>query len=132
MVYENVIHTQKTLAKRYGISIAALQQWYPYAGIVKPKKRGGYFDAATVEIADIFYVAIRIRRLTFEEYLQQVIPVGGLDAYLQKVNKITLYDFLTKYISPQERENEIVQAVIRRIDRYEAYKSASYSATNIA
>jgi hypothetical protein len=37
MVYENVIYTQKTLAERYGISIAGLQQWYPYAGIVKPK-----------------------------------------------------------------------------------------------
>ena len=80
MVYENVIYTQKTLSQRYGISIAALQQWFPYAGIVKPKKRGGYFDAATVEVADIFYVAIRIRRLTFEEYLEQVIPAGGLDA----------------------------------------------------
>jgi hypothetical protein len=132
MVYENVIYTQKTLAERYGISIAGLQQWYPYAGIVKPKKRGGYFDAATLEIADIFYVAIRMRRLTFEEYLQQVIPVGGLDAYLQKVNKITLYDFLTKYIPDEEKENEIVQAVIKRIERHEAYKSASTTATNFA
>ncbi|MHC5719627.1 MAG: hypothetical protein ACYTX0_48195, partial [Nostoc sp.] len=86
MICENVIYTQKTLAERYGISIAALQRWYPYAGIVKPRKRGGYFDATTVEIADVFYVAIKIRRLTCEEYLQQVIPAGGLDAYLQKVN----------------------------------------------
>ncbi|BAZ40339.1 hypothetical protein NIES4101_63000 [Calothrix sp. NIES-4101] len=132
MAYENIIYTQKTLAQRYGISIAALQRWYPFAGIVKPKKRGGYFDSATVEIADIFYVAIKIRRLTFEEYLKQVIPAGGLDVYLQKVNNMSLYEFLTKFISPQERENEIVQAVIRRIERHEAYKSASYSATNIA
>jgi hypothetical protein len=132
MVYENVIYTQKTLAERYGISIAALQQWYPYAGIIKPKKRGGYFDAATLEIADIFYVAIRMRRLTFEEYLQQVIPAGGLDAYLQKVNKITLYDFLTKYISDEEKNNAIAQAVIKRIERHEAYKCASTTATNFA
>ena len=132
MVYENVIHTQKTLAERYGISIAALQQWYPYAGIVKPKKRGGYFDAATVEIADIFYVAIRIRRLTFEEYLQEVIPAGGLDAYLQKTNHITLFDFLTKYISDEEKNNAIVQTIIRRLERHEAYKSASTTATSVA
>ncbi|NJL61503.1 MAG: hypothetical protein HC903_06330 [Methylacidiphilales bacterium] len=132
MVYENVIYTQKTLAERYGISIAALQQWYPYAGIVKPKKRGGYFDAATLEIADIFYVAIRMRRLTFEEYLQEVIPCGGLDTYLQKVNKITLYDFLTKYISEEEKNNAIAQAVIRRLERHEAYKSASTTVTGIA
>ncbi len=83
MICENVIYTQKTLAERYGISISALQKWYPYAGIVKPRKRGGYFDAATVEIADVFYVATKIRRLTYKEYLQQVIPAGGLDAYLQ-------------------------------------------------
>lgn len=132
MAYENVIYTQKTLAQRYGISITALQRWYRFAGIVKPKKRGGYFDAVTVEIADIFYIAIKIRRLTFEEYLKQVIPTGGLDVYLQKVNNMSLYEFLTKFISPQERENEIVQAVIRRIERHEAYKSASTTATNIA
>jgi hypothetical protein len=131
MVYENVIYTQKTLAERYGISIAGLQQWYPYAGIVKPKKRGGYFDAATLEIADIFYVAIRMRRLTFEEYLQQVIPAGGLDAYLQKVNKITLYDFLTKYISDEEKNNAIAQAVIKRIERHETYKPASTTVTSV-
>lgn len=132
MVYENVIYTQKTLAQRYGISIAALQRWYPFAGIVKPRKRGGYFDSSTVEIADIFYVAIKIRRLTFEEYLEQVIPVGGLDPYLRKVNSITLYDFLTKFISHEEQENEIVQAVIRRIERHEAYKSASTTVTSVA
>jgi len=131
MVYENVIYTQKTLAERYGISIAALQQWYPFAGIVKPKKRGGYFDASTVEIADIFYVAIKIRRLTFEEYLQQVIPAGGLDCYLQKVNSMTLYDFLTKHISEEEQANEIVQAVIKRIERHEAYKPASTTVTSV-
>jgi DNA-binding transcriptional MerR regulator len=125
MVYENIIYTQKTLAERYGISIAALQHWYPYAGIVKPQKRGGYFDAATVEIADIFYVAIKIRRLTCKEYLQQVIPVGGLDTYLQKVNNMTLYDFLTKHISEAEKNNPIVQTVIRRLERHEAYKSVS-------
>lgn len=132
MICENVIYTQKTLAERYRISIAALQRWYSFAGIVKPKKRGGYFDSSTVEIADIFYVAIKIRRLTFEEYLQQVIPAGGLDPYLQKVNSITLYDFLTKYISDEEQENEIVQAVIKRIERREAYKSASTTVAGIA
>lgn len=132
MICENVIYTQKTLAERYRISIAALQRWYPFAGIVKPKKRGGYFDASTVEIADIFYVAIKIRRLTFEEYLQQVIPAGGLDPYLQKVNSMTLYDFLTKYISDGEQENEIVQAVIKRIERHEAYKSVSTTVAGIA
>lgn len=92
MIFENVIYTQKTLAERYGISIAALQRCYRYADIVKLQKRGGYFDATTVEIADVFYVAIKIQRLTCEEYFQQVIPAGGLDAYLQKVN--AAFDFL--------------------------------------
>ncbi|NMG08768.1 hypothetical protein [Brasilonema sp. UFV-L1] len=132
MICENVIYTQKTLAERYGISIAALQRWYPYAGIVKPRKRGGYFDAAAVEIADIFYVAIKIRRLTCKEYLQQVIPAGGLDAYLQKVNDLSLYDFLTKHISNEEKNNLIVQTVIKRIERHEAYKSTSTTVAGVA
>jgi hypothetical protein len=132
MICENVIYTQKTLAERYGISIAALQRWYPYAGIVKPRKRGGYFDATTVEIADTFYVAIKIRRLTCEEYLQQVIPAGGLDAYLQKVNDVSLYDFLTKHISDEEKNNPIVQAVIRRIERNEAYQQSGRDFAGVA
>ncbi|MBD6615324.1 hypothetical protein FNW02_05565 [Komarekiella sp. 'clone 1'] len=132
MICENVIYTQKTLAERYGISIAALQRWYPYAGIVKPRKRGGYFDATTVEIADIFYVSIKIRRLTCEEYLQQVIPAGGLDAYLQKVNDVSLYDFLTKHISDEEKNNPIVQAVIRRIERNEAYQQSGRDFAGVA
>lgn len=132
MVCDDVMYTQKTLAQRYDISIAALQRWYPFAGIVKPRKRGGYFDASTIEIADTFYVAIKIRRLTCEEYLQQVIPAGGLDAFMQKVNGISLYDFLTKHISNEERENYIVQAVIKRIERNEAYKSASTTVASVA
>lgn len=132
MVYENVIYTQKTLAERYGISIAALQRWYPYAGIVKPRKRGGYFDAAVVEIADTFYVAIKVRRLTCDEYLDRVIPAGGLDAYMRHVNGVTLYDFLTKHISEEEKANLIVQAVIKRIERNEAYKSTSATVAGVA
>jgi len=132
MICENVIYTQKTLAERYRISIAALQRWYPYAGIVKPRKRGGYFDGTTVEIAGIFYVAIKIRRLTCEEYLQQVIPAGGLDAYLKKVNDVTLYDFLSKHISNEEKNNPIVQAVIRRIERNEAYQQSGRDFAGVA
>ncbi len=132
MICENVIYTQKTLAERYGISISALQQWYPYAGIVKPRKRGGYFDAATVEIADVFYVATKVRRLTYKEYLQQVIPAGGLDAYLQKVNNLTLYNFLTKHISESEKNNPIVQSVIRRIERNEAYQQSGRDFAGVA
>ncbi|ABA25303.1 conserved hypothetical protein (plasmid) [Trichormus variabilis ATCC 29413] len=115
-----------------GISISALQKWYPYAGIVKPRKRGGYFDAATVEIADVFYVATKIRRLTYKEYLQQVIPAGGLDAYLQKVNGLTLYNFLTKHISDEEKNNPIVQSVIRRIERNEAYQQSGRDFAGVA
>ena len=52
----------------------------PIRGNRETQEAWRIFDAATVEVADIFYVAIRIRRLTFEEYLEQVIPAGGLDA----------------------------------------------------
>ncbi|MGB3640713.1 MAG: hypothetical protein WBA39_24525 [Rivularia sp. (in: cyanobacteria)] len=129
---ENVIYTQKTLSERYGISIAALQHWYPFAGIIKPKKRGGYFALDAVEIADIFYVATKIRRLTHEEYLEKVIPAGGLDKFMQETNGISLYDFLTKYIPDEERENLIVKAVIRRLERNEAYQRSSSGFANHA
>ena len=51
---------------------------------------------------------------------------------LQKrlVNKMTLYDFLTKHISEAEQNNPIVQTVIRRLERNEAYQSASITATS--
>lgn len=127
---ENVIYTQKSLAERYGISISALQQWYPFAGIVKPKKRGGYFALDAVETADIFYVAIKIRRLTREEYLNKVIPAGGLDKFMREVNGMNLYEFLTKHIPWKEKENLIVKAVIRRIERDETYQRSSSEFAN--
>ncbi|WP_414620827.1 hypothetical protein [Calothrix sp. CCY 0018] len=129
---ENVIYTQKSLAQRYGISIAALQYWYPFAGIVKPKKRGGYFALDAVQTADIFYVATKIRRLTHEEYLEKVIPAGGLNKFMMQVNGISLYDFLTKHIPDEEKENPIVKVVIKRIERDEAYQRSSSGFANHA
>ena len=126
----NLIFTQKTLAKRYGISIAALQCWYPFAGIVKPKKRGGYFALDAVEVADIFYVATKIRRLTHKEYLEKVIPAGGLDKFMQQINGVSLYEFLTEHIPEEEKENPIVKAVVRRIERDEAHQYSSSSFAN--
>ncbi|NJM23180.1 MAG: hypothetical protein HC907_33215 [Richelia sp. SM1_7_0] len=117
---ENIIYTQKSLSQRYGISIAALQYWYPYAGIVKPKKRGGYFALDAVEIADLFYVATKIRRLTHEEYLEKVIPAGGLDKFMRQTNGLSLYDFLTKHIPEEEKtKSNCKKFVIRRIERNE-------------
>lgn len=127
---ENVIYTQKSLAQRYGISIAALQYWYPFAGIVKPKKRGGYFDLNAIETADIFYVATKIRKLTHEEYLEKVIPAGGLNNFMLEVNGMSLYEFLTKHISEEEKQNSIVKTVIRRIERNEAHQRSSSEFAN--
>ena len=127
---DNIIYTQKSLAQRYGITISALQQWYPYAGIVKPKKRGGYFGLDAVQTADFFYVATRIRRLTRYEYLERVIPSGGLDEFMRQTNGLSLYDFLTKYISEDEKQDPIVKSVIRRIEKYEAHQQSSSKFTN--
>ncbi|MBE9212857.1 hypothetical protein IQ247_09150 [Plectonema cf. radiosum LEGE 06105] len=127
---ENIIYTQKSLSQRYGISIAALQYWYPYAGIVKPKKRGGYFALDAVEIADLFYVATKIRRLTHEEYLEKVIPAGGLDKFMRQTNGLSLYDFLTKHIPEEEKQNPIVKVVIRRIERNETHQRSSSNFAN--
>ncbi|NJN10817.1 MAG: hypothetical protein HC815_23630 [Richelia sp. RM1_1_1] len=129
---ENIIYTQKTLAQRYGISIAALQHWYPFAGIIKPKKRGGYFGLDAVEIADIFYVATKIRRLTHEEYLEKVIPAGGLDNFLKQVNGMSLYEFLQNHIPEEEKANPIVKTVIRRIERNETHQRSSSEFANHA
>ncbi len=129
---ENVIYTQKTLAERYGVSIGALQLWYPYAGIVKPKKRGAYFDMQSVETADLFYVATKIRRLTHEEYLEKVIPAGGLNNFMIETNGMSLHEFLTYHIPEEEKQNPIVKAVIKRIERNEAYQRSSSDFTNHA
>ncbi|MGB3649904.1 MAG: hypothetical protein WBA41_01650 [Rivularia sp. (in: cyanobacteria)] len=129
---ENVIYTQKTLAERYGVSIGALQLWYPYAGIVKPKKRGAYFDLESVKTADLFYVATKIRRLTHEEYLEKVIPAGGLNEFMVQANGISLYEFLKNHIPDEEKENLIVKTVIRRLERDEAYQRSSSNFANHA
>lgn len=99
---------------------------------MKPKKRGGYFDLNAVEVADLFYVATKIRRLTHEEYLERVIPAGGLDKFMREINGISLYEFLTKHIPEEEKENLIVKAVIKRIERNEAYQRSSSDFANHA
>ena len=60
------------------------------------------------------------------------VPAGGLDAYLQKVNDVSLYDFLTKHISDEEKNNPIVQAVIRKIERNEAYQQSGRDFAGVA
>lgn len=51
---------------------------------------------------------------------------------MQETNGISLYDFLTKYIPDEERENLIVKAVIRRLERNEAYQRSSSGFANHA
>ena len=69
-----------------------------------------------------FYVATKIRRLTRDEYLERVIPSGGLDKFMRQNNGLSLYDFLTKHISEDEKQDPIVKSVIKRIERYETHQ----------
>ena len=83
-----------------------------------------------MQTADFFYVATKIRRLTRDEYLERVIPSGGLDEFMRQNNGLSLYDFLTKHISEDEKQDPIVKSVIRRIEKYEAHQQNSSSFAN--
>ncbi len=131
MMFVTRLHTRTTLAKRYGVSTSALKLWYPPAGVIPPRKKGGFFKERDVESLDYFYVATRYRNLSFKEYEHQVLPMGGLAEFLLDANELSLKDFL---LNPQyvNQEDAIVQEVLRRIGADDSYQSDGFRVESAA
>ncbi len=119
------IHTRATLAKRYGVSTSALKLWYTPAGVIPPRKRGGFFKDKDVESLDHFYVATRYRKLSFKEYENQILPMGGLAEFIRDANEVSLKEFL---LNPEyvNQNDEIVKELLRRIDADDSYQSDGF------
>ena len=49
---------------------------------------------------------------------------------MRQNNGLSLYDFLTKHISEDEKQDPIVKSVIKRIERDEAHQQSSSSFAN--
>ncbi|KYC34567.1 hypothetical protein WA1_51165 [Scytonema hofmannii PCC 7110] len=131
--YLHRLYTKTELARRYGITTTALKKWYRFAGIIPPKKKGGYFTNDSVEAADYFYIATRYRRLTHSEYLTDVLPAGGLNDYLLKANLMSLEEFIFRYIPEETRKNDVVvRDVLERIRGHEAHQSNGFSVASVA
>lgn len=127
------LYTKTELAQRYGITTTALKKWYRFAGIIPPKKKGGYFTNDGVEAADYFYIATKYRRLTHSEYLSDVLPAGGLSEYLLKANLMSLEEFIIRYIPEDPRNNDVVvREILEKIRNNEAYQPDGFSVASVA
>lgn len=125
------LHTRTSLSKRYGVTTNAIKLWYAPAGVIPPKKKGGYFKERDIESLDYFYVATRYRKLSFKEYASSVLPMGGLSEFILDANKISLKDFL---LNPEytNQDDLIVQDVLRRISTDDTYQSDGFRVEDAA
>ncbi|BDA75928.1 unknown protein (plasmid) [Calothrix sp. PCC 7716] len=126
-----VIHTRISLSQRYGVTTNAIKSWYSPAGVIPPRKKGGYFNNEDVERLDFFYLATRFCRLTFKEYENKVLPMGGLANYVLHAIEMSLKDFL---LNPEyvDQNNIVVKDILRRLERDAAYQSSGFRARSAA
>lgn len=125
------LHTRATLGKRYGVTAGALKRWLSPAGVIPPRRKGGYFQERDVECLDYLYLASRFLRLSFGEYELRVLPMGGLAIYILKANNISLKDFL---LAPEyvNQDDAVVKDVLRRINDDDTYQSDGFRVENAA
>ena len=125
------LHTRTSLSKRYGVTTNAIKFWYNPAGVIPPRKKGGFFREKDIESLDYIYVANRYCKLTFREYECNVLPKGGLEEYIMDANKISLKDFL---LDPEytDQDDIVVQDILRRIASDDTYQSDGFRVKDAA
>ncbi|OKH36517.1 hypothetical protein NIES2101_36915 [Calothrix sp. HK-06] len=126
-----VIHTRSSLSQRYGVTTTAMKLWYSPAGVIPPRKKGGYFNHKEVEMLDYFYLATRFCKLTFREYESKVLPMGGLAKYVLYAIEVTLKDFL---LNPEyvDQEDVVVKDILRRLENDASYQSSGFRVESAA
>ncbi|RUT03966.1 hypothetical protein DSM106972_048800 [Dulcicalothrix desertica PCC 7102] len=126
-----MLYTRTTLAARYGITTTSLKEWYSPAGVIPPRKKGGFFKEIDIEQLDFLCIATRYVKVTKNEYQLNVLPMGGLSEYVLSSHKIPLKDFLLdpKYVN---QEDEVVIEVLRRLENDAAYQSSGFTVESAA
>lgn len=125
------LHTRSTLSERYEVSTTALKRWYSPAGVIPPRKKGGFFRERDVESLDYFYLATRFCKLSFTEYESNVLPLGGLAEYVLDAMRISLKDFLLDpdYVN---QDDVVVKDILRRLGADDAYQSDGFRVESAA
>jgi hypothetical protein len=110
-----LLYTQSTLAKQCHVSTQTIKNWCVWAGLTPPKK-ATYFSCDELEALADFYVAYKFLRVQQDDYIDTVLGMGGLKKYISSVRRTNLCQFLTEFLTQEEKANFLVQVLIDRLE----------------
>jgi hypothetical protein len=101
----DIIFTQTQLAQHCNVSLTTVKQWCKYGlGEDSGPKKGEYFSYDEIVLLSEFIFATRYLGVYQHKYLDVVIPIGGIDKYLQWKFRINLHDYLDRYLTPRQKQ----------------------------
>ncbi|MEM1395437.1 MAG: hypothetical protein AAGG00_19550 [Cyanobacteria bacterium P01_H01_bin.150] len=101
----DIIFTQTQLAQHCNVSLTTVKQWCKYGlGEDSAPKKGEYFSYEQIILLSQFIFATRYLGVYQYKYLNEVIPIGGIDKYLKWKFRISLPQYLDRYLTPQQKQ----------------------------
>ena len=101
----DIIFTQTQLAQHCNVSLTTVKQWCKYGlGEDIAPKKGEYFSYEQIVLLSEFIFATRYLGVYQHKYLNEVVPIGGIDKYLQCKFRISLPQYLDKYLAPRQKQ----------------------------
>ncbi|MGB3650861.1 MAG: hypothetical protein WBA41_06575 [Rivularia sp. (in: cyanobacteria)] len=110
-----LLYTQSTLAKRCKVTLQTVKNWCLWAGITPPKK-ATYFSCDELEALADFYIAYKFLRVQQNAYIDCVLGMGGLKKYIASVRRISLRQFVTEFLTKEEKDNFLVQILVDKLE----------------
>jgi hypothetical protein len=110
-----LLYTQSTLAKHCRVSPQSVKNWCLLAGLTPPKK-AAYFSCDELEALADFYIAYKFLRVQQDEYIDTVLGMGGLKKYISSVRRMSLRQFVTEFLTTEEKVHLLVQVLIEKLE----------------
>jgi hypothetical protein len=101
----DIIFTQTQLAQHCNVSLTTVKQWCKYGlGEDSAPKKGEYFSYDEIVLLSEFIFATRYLGVYQHKYLNEVIQRGGIDKYLKWKFRISLPQYLDRYLTPRQKQ----------------------------
>jgi hypothetical protein len=109
------LYTQSILASECRVSLQTVKNWCLWAGLTPPRK-ATYFSCDELEALADFYVAYKFLHVQQGVYVDAVLGVGGLKKYIESVRRMSLHQFVTEFLTQEEKVHLFVQIVIDKLE----------------
>ncbi|MBV6623154.1 MAG: hypothetical protein KI793_09475 [Rivularia sp. (in: Bacteria)] len=109
------LYTQSTLAKKCNVSLQTVKNWCLWAGLTPPKK-ATYFSCDELEALADFYIAYKFLRVQQDAYIDTVLGMGGLRKYIASVRRMSLRQFVTEFLTTEEKAHFLVQILVEKLE----------------